>query len=444
MSCARGFIGMDLEHPDLATKFYVDVVADNMKLILGAFMDMYFQMNRQSNDQSCAHHNFESIDAFIRHYIALEQEQTGDCAANKYQCIELQKDKLMINDCCKRCALFISINLLKLSRGEVVPPPTDCSHTAAHYEDGIRSGYLALLPLDHLQCSKLMFCQSKMWVQYSRQLMAYTATLQQIFQKVIVGELDLREDFEPINRLYRNLHIFVGHGIRNMSLLRPRHWIALLRRSPGITSSHLDIWLQFVKDQMIHEFHQKFNVGLQCMMGFLVIICHAARQIQSKWYQKMDKSQTFSEDQLKNWSKDLRLKWDMMPRAPDRHLYLSFGWIAYEPFTKRLDKMIRTLGREQYSLKWKEMQCQNAKCSVRRKDNELRKCARCGVVRYCSRRCQKADWCDGAHRLNCNRLLNIRLEHEKTLKDNGEVHVYDDSQSQSVDENTMITFAIQF
>ena len=440
MNNIRALMRWDLDHPNLMTNVYADDIANKMEPILSSLMRITFKMNHENTvdmDIKCGHHQFDSIEAFLYYYIAVEERQNG------YECVAVEKNRLMGKGCCKRCALYIAINLWSLSRKGVLPPVTDSSQSSnivAQIEDGDRSGRLVLLPLDYLQCSKLMLSHSKMWVQYFGQLMAHTATLCQLFQKVITGELDLREDFATINRLYHNLQIIVWHGVDNLHLLRPRHWVVLLTRLPGV--SHLDVWLQFVGDQMTYGFHHFFDVGLQCMMDFLVLICYAARQIQSKWYRKVDEEQKFSKKRLKRWSKDLRSKWEKWPRVFDYRLYLAFGWIAYAPFTKRLNKIIRTLSRELYDKKWNEMQCQNEKCDVRGKYRKLRKCAHCGVVRYCSRGCQKVDWIEGGHRLDYNRLHTLQAEHAKLIKKHGGMYLYDRSQ-QSDDENTLITFDIQ-
>ena len=163
------------------------------------------------------------------------------------------------------------------------------------------------------------------------------------------------------------------------------------------------------------------------MLGLLVLICRGVRQIRRKWYRKVRNPQKFSKCRLKNWCKNLILKRSQLSYKPDS-LFLRFGFIVYTAFLNKFDEAVTALNREQHDLKWTQMQCQNGKCDARRKDKELRICGNCGVVRYCSRKCQKIDWVEGDHRLDCNRLKTMCLEHDKLLIEQGNIRLYAQNQ----------------
>ena len=54
------------------------------------------------------------------------------------------------------------------------------------------------------------------------------------------------------------------------------------------------------------------------------------------------------------------------------------------------------------------IKCGNLFCNQNNKHNEWKKCARCKVIYYCSKKCQKYDWNKLKHRNICDMIIKLQ------------------------------------
>ena len=375
-------------HPILIENFSQLIRID---MIEGWRLDPVFPRIGEAT-RECGHHQFRSISLFVDHIAAHPEGPWNEFGF------------------CKRCALYMLINLWSITKDGRQPtkfhvkPITHIIGIQQFQYGGIHESFLTF-PLKHLQCSKLMFSHSQLWMLYIAQLMVHQASLQGIFQQISNEEIDLEEDGEIIHKSFGSLGMMMIECIRSLSMWRQEHWQIIL--SP-MDTSRFDIWLNFIFDQWILYGIQSGLSGNGVLSRFHLSRCTG---IKEKLDRKIVSSEYFQQ-RLNNWCKSVMITLQSTTISHYRHhqLIAAFGSPGNDRFVKRLDKMIRGMSMELHAMKWQEMQCQNAECSVKRKDKELWKCAKCRVVRYCSRKCQKKDHL--SHKLDCNRIMQMRQARE--------------------------------
>ena len=166
--------------------------------------------------------------------------------------------------------------------------------------------------------------------------------------------------------------------------------------------------MRFVENQLIHGAFLEFDFGYQCMVCFMVLIRRAVRHIERN---RKSEGMRELERRFRKWSEAVMQHSYRETHPCQSQLMSAFGMIGRKQYVKRLDTIIGEMSQSLHKLKWQEMTCQNERCSVRRKDKELRKYGKCQVVRYCSRKCQKKD--HASHKADCIRLVRLKEQDER-------------------------------
>ena len=103
-------------------------------------------------DRMCGHHQFKSIQSFLDHVIDLGKRQDAAGSLEEYDRIGLEQEKLLKNGCCKRCALYMSINLKSLSRDSVISTEDgqlQFNYEITHFMAGGHHEPFLILPLQY-------------------------------------------------------------------------------------------------------------------------------------------------------------------------------------------------------------------------------------------------------------------------------------------------------
>lgn len=393
----------------------------NALIVKGYAME---QARIRHKDMDCGHHQYPSIPAFISDMIKLADAKRKCTDEKEEDRLQKLKHKLFDDGICKECALYITVNMDRLltdnkissvkvsSGGKQVDTIHIRQHDVHEYVIGANNVSLLIPCMQYPQCHKVIFNQSNLWITHLfHEFNATVISLHFICNEVKEGKRDCNSHL--IAAAFSNLAVFLFQMIRNLSDWKRQQWAMVL--ASKCESCHLDQWLDFVGLQLESGCYQKHQYGLQTMYCFLVLICCAVKQMNSKWFHKMKTSGKYSRILIQFNAEKLRKWCRKLKRMKSQNLELSFMYLEHTVFVDNMHKIINQNIRTVAHAKWQDMQCQRRGCGHRRSCCTLRKCSSCKVARYCSRRCQKRSW--NAHKSECYRLRSMRRQKSRRLKD---------------------------
>ena len=360
----------------------------------------------------CPHQEYGSIEGLLDHFREyvrsgmIDEETLDDKEVAHGHMNQLLHDFKRRK--CQKCALNFTANLPSLlrelgehSRRPLCPvsiPPLIC-----FYFENVQNYY---------GVSIFIFHQSNLWLTY---LSSITDLFNDIDQNLTLhSSLDVAE-VEVIN-------LQLCHVARHMHRWKHVHWKCFLK-------NHFWRWLSCTGILLIWGHMRSESMGdiNSFVLYMFVITVFSFNRIQNG--QRHSSLRIKLIKSLNSWFKSMR---DVISTNPFIANYNLSGQ-GIGVITEFLDlqnanhlayflKKYRRSNEKIHEEKWGNMRCSNTVCGVTRAECNARrqlrrsfsKCKSCRVARYCSRKCQKADW--KTHKKNCIKLTVMRLKSATLFK----------------------------
>eukprot|EP01084_Bolivina_argentea_P245442 410934_1 len=375
------------------------------------FITGYSREQSRLKDLNCCHHLFVSIPAFIKHIQNLHNKRTRitDADDPEKQRLRQQVHDLLGVGICNQCSLHIVTNIKNITKWNGIIS-MNVSKTRSvrldFYDDIVLMQNYFVNCLQYLQTA---ICIFKTPYLYTQLFHSFTIMMTDLNHRCRM-EKKKRKDLKSLNMRtqlkastiqtnisYNSIALSLFQFARNIKLIRKKHWKLLL-------SAHFEyfsVWLEFIKMQLQYELYLEYQWGYECMFCLIVVICFAMQRIKNKRYKNgLKKLIMFVKDNVSH-------KYDKSMR---REYMLIQSFLILEDINqaKTLYESYLVFAKNVYETKRNDMQCQNSKCKIQRRDKNMRKCKGCHVARYCSKKCQKYDWNANMHRMYCNQLKTMR------------------------------------
>lgn len=356
--------------------------------------------------RDCAHYRFPSISCFIAHIQQLKKgmkEKDGVDPEEHDRLADL-KEALFDDGVCQECALYITINMDKLLKrnkqcntmikniccgNREVTESTMIEEFSFEVDDCLNGGCnlsMAIPCMQYVQCNKIIMNRRNLWMNH-----IFVGLNVMIFSihHACKQHIDGKGHTEYLTATaFSNLAIFLFQIIRNLSSWKRRHWKSLLR-------GNSELIFDFIAFQLEHEFYLLHERGKFVLFSLLILMSKAVHKMHNNFVGALNITK------LQEWCQRLMMR-NFQKFLDEETLAVSFMFLNVPWFVGEMNHMINRRLRKVQDLKWKDMQCQRGKCSIRRNNSVLRKCGSCRCVRYCSRRCQKRDW--NEHKSQCRKL----------------------------------------
>lgn len=207
---------------------------------------------------------------------------------------------------------------------------------------------------------------------------------------------------------YHRLALILFQVLRNIKRFKSYHWKLLTK------SKHfLEKWIDFMKIQLKHNEtvnYHSFKMGLTCLECVFIMICFALYHYYMEFdgsVKKLDLFENFNTLQI-----EYRCYMFSQGYSTDFHtinLLTNMANLESPKYVETCYKYFDGFAERIYKIKRNDTQCQNIKCSKRRKNTDkFYKCRKCKVIRYCSKKCQKIDWNMYNHKSICKKIRKIK------------------------------------
>ena len=374
-----------------------------------------------SMDVDCAHHKHKTMQHYMDNIETLwgwfnHDQAYQTCSASEKRALKLALRHEFEKGFCFRCAVYLVSNFNSVfcnhSQMEQLPflmlnQQPQMLNIKDEDVDFLRT--LLLNCLQHPCAADVIFNKSSLWTRvflvFRFSLNSLTVICQRMASK---NKKERKEAMEASLSKFQNAAVFAFQLIRNLKLIKNIHWGAVgnLDMHFVVHSPSLESWIRFLEFQLETEIYLRTPFGKELFACVQILLCFVVHY----WYGKSYSDKISKYLSRLNTAAARSFRQPFHDQRVDHVVTVRELMMLRHPgLAAKMQAWYSSLGKQVWSLKWKEMQCISVGCRNRRKVmKKFYKCRKCKTARYCSKRCQKLDWNHHGHREICRKLCKMR------------------------------------